>query len=292
MTRTIYRERIPATDPRCRRHVLHDSDSRRYETDTTGLTPTGFDWPVTAGPLDQGQAGACTAGASLTNLMLGPFAAAPAIASAVTKAFGGFTQPGIYSFYNDEENLDGDGPYPPNDNGSTGLTAAKVLRAKGVISGWTQTFGLNAALTAGQKQPFITGTLWFNSMFEPNPEGIITVDPKSGVAGGHEWTVIGYDPARGLVKMRNDWGAWGIDGTGVALLEAERYGYLLDQQGDTTFFALPSQPAPTPVPPTPGDPDAALAAVAHPWVRHLHTTIAGNAGMRAALKAWLAAKNL
>ena len=244
---TVEHHTIPSTDPRLRRHVRHDSRSRQYTPDLTGLTLTYFNWPLTAGPLDQGDAGACTAGASFTNLLLGPFAYNQTIDSAVTKAFGGWTQQGIYSMYNDEENLDGDGPYPPNDNGSTGLTAAKVLRAKGVISGWTQTFSLEAALTAGQRQPFITGTLWFNSMFTPDANGLVTVDPDSGVAGGHEYTVIGYDPMRGLVTFRNDWGAWGLDGTGVFMMEAERYGYLLEQQGDTTFFALPDQPAPTPV---------------------------------------------
>ena len=290
--RTIYRERLPSTDPRCRRHVLHDSESRRYETDTTGLTLAGFNWPVTADPLDQGGAGACTSGASLTKLRLGPFNV-PAVAAAVTKAYGGFNQAGIYSLYNDEENLDGDGPYPPNDNGSTGLTAAKVLRAKGIIAGWTQTFSLNAALTAGQKQPFITGTLWFNSMFDPSPEGIVTVNPASGLAGGHEWVVISYDPVRGLVGCLNDWGRWGLNGTGVFLMEAERYGYLLDQQGDTTFFTPSAQPAPTPTP-TPGaDPDdVAFAAVLrhNDWVHRHH--ILDNSKVAAAGRIWLAKKGL
>jgi hypothetical protein len=36
----------------------------------------------------------------------------------------------------------------------------------------------------------------------------------------------------------------------------------------------------------------ALAAVAHPWVAHHHTSIAGNHAMQQALRAWLHAKEL
>jgi hypothetical protein len=293
VTRTIYRERIPSRDPRLKRHVLHDSESWRYQPDLTGLTLQPFDWEPTADPLDQGGAGACTAGASLTDLRLGPFNV-PAIAAAVATAFGGFTQAGIYSLYSAEETLDGDGPYPPNDNGSTGLTAAKVLRAKGVITGWTQTFSMEAALTAGQRQPYLNGTLWFNSMFDPTAEGIITVDPASGLAGGHEWVVISYDPVRGLVGCLNDWGRWGLNGTGKFYMPAEKYGYLLARQGDTTFFTLPSQPAPTPTPsPEPVTPAAQALAAAlryHDWVHHPH--VAGNARVARAAKPWLAENGL
>src|SRR2546423_656913 len=55
-------------------------------------------------------------------------------------------EPGAVKLYSDEEVLDGDGPYPPNDNGSTGLTCAKVLKRAGMISGYQHTFSLDAAL--------------------------------------------------------------------------------------------------------------------------------------------------
>jgi hypothetical protein len=58
------------------------------------------------------------------------------------------------------------------------------------------------------------------------------------------------------------------------------------------YHALTGRTFPVAPTPTPGDPDAALAAVAHPWVKHLHTSIAGNSKMRAALKTWLTEKGL
>lgn len=285
MTRTILRERIHSTDPRLKRHVLHDSESWRYEHDTSGLTIADVEHRRTLPILDQGSVGSCTAETGFGVLGTEPYAS-PELATAVAGAFGSFDQSGAYRLYDAEETLDGDGPYPPNDNGSTGLTLAKALRAAGLISGWTQTFSLDAALKALTQYPLATGTVWFNSMFDSSPEGVLTVSRSSGVAGGHEYEIVGYDDARGLVKFANSWStSWGVDGYGY--MQAEDWGSLLADRGDVTVFTPLSQPAPVPTP-TPVDAaDAALAAVAKPWVRRHHTSIAGNSKMRDALKAWL-----
>jgi hypothetical protein len=60
LTRTITRERIPHTDPRLRRMVHHDSESRRYEHDTTGLSIVSAKHTRRIEVLDQGQVGSCT----------------------------------------------------------------------------------------------------------------------------------------------------------------------------------------------------------------------------------------
>jgi len=209
----------------------------------------------------------------------------------------------MYAMYSAEETYDGDGPYPPNDSGSTGLTAGHVLRDAGVISGWTQTFTLEDALTAGTQQPWITGTDWLNSQFQVDPRtGLVTVDRKSGLAGGHEYTGVGYDPVRGWVWYRQDWGdAYGVDGSlvpvpdgqeplignGYFAMQAEDYGWLLGQQGDTTFFTLPTAPAPQP---TPVPVDSAAQALADTlvhdgWYRQHH--IGGNGRVARAAGPWL-----
>lgn len=284
MPRTIFRERIPSTDPRCRRHVLHDSESRRYEFPTDGLAIADVEHVRTLPILDQGSVGSCTAECGFGILGTAPYSS-PAVASAVAGAFGSFDQAGAYRLYSAEETIDGDGPYPPQDNGSTGLTLAKALRAAGLISGWTQTFSLDSALKALTRYPLATGTLWYNSMFDPSPDGVLTVDPRSGIAGGHEYEIVGYDAARGLVKLANSWSAsWGV--AGFAFMQAEDWGALLADSGDVTVFTPLTQPAPTPAP----DADYLLAEALKKW--SAHPRLFGSARLKAAGKAWLAAKGL
>lgn len=286
VTRTIYRERIPSTNPRLNRHVLHDSWSRLYPFPTEGLSIASVEHERVLAILDQGEAGSCTADCGTGIMGTVPYAG-DAVTAAFVKAFGSFDQAGAYRLYSAEETLDGDGPYPPNDNGSTGLTLAKVLRAKGLISGWQQTFTLDDALKALTVYPEAIGTIWLNSMFDAPASGVLSVARSSGVAGGHEYEAVGYDATRGLVKIANSWGtSWGL--AGYAYLQAEDLGWLLDQQGDVTVFTPASQPAPTPTP-APGDPYPAWRAIAYPWAHGHHTSIAGNSKMAAATRAYIAA---
>src|SRR5262245_50700699 len=73
MTRTIIRERIPSTDPRLRRHVHHDSESRRYAFDTAGLTLVSTKHQRRIPVLDQGQLGSCTGNAGVGCLGTDPY---------------------------------------------------------------------------------------------------------------------------------------------------------------------------------------------------------------------------
>lgn len=284
----IYRERIPSTDPRLKRHILHDSRSRAYEFDTAGLSIASVEHQRTLPILDQRQVGKCTAECGLGTLGTAPYYGADLMA-AFARAFGSADDAGTDRLYSAEETLDGDGPFPPQDNGSTGLTLAKVLRAAGLISGWTQTFSLDDALKALTQFPLATGTLWYNSMFDPSPEGILTVNPASGIAGGHEYEVVGYDATRGLAKLANSWNtSWGING--FAFMQAEDWGGLLAKQGDVTIFTPNTQPAPIPTPRPPNaDPaDVTFAAAFRQWAQH--PRLFGSARLKDAGHAWLAAK--
>lgn len=274
----ILKKEIPSTDPRLRRHVHHDSRSWNYAYNTDGLTIQSVEWPRHLGILDQGNVGSCTAEAGF-GLLGTEGLYTPNLDQQICTRFGSFDQAGAYVLYNAEENLDGDGPYPPNDYGSSGLTCAKALRNVGLISGWYQTFSLEDALKALSQTPMITGLNWYNSMFSPNAMGYVRVDTSSGLAGGHEIEVVGYDNTLGMVKFANSWGtSWGQNG--YFYLQAEDWGTLLDQQGDTTIFKPNTEPAPVPT-----DPNAVLASVAKPWVSHHH--IGENAKMAKALKVWM-----
>lgn len=285
MTRTIYRERIPATDPRLGRHVHHDSRSRAYVFDTTGLTIGDVDHTRRVSIFDQGNLGSCTGNAGIGCLATDPFRdtlpANPAYS---------LDEVGAVDLYSDATRADGyPGQYPPDDTGSDGLTIAKVLTRAGLIAGYQHTFTLDDALKALTVTPLITGTVWYKSMFTPTSEGVVPVVKSSGVAGGHEYEVVGYDQARGLVRFANSWGtSWGDHG--YFWMAAEDWGALLAQQGDVTVFTPVTAPAPTPTPqPSPADDaDRALATVAQQWIRH--PRILGSARLKTALNTWLAAK--
>jgi hypothetical protein len=52
---------------------------------------------------------------------------------------------------------------------------------------------------------------WPNSWFKP-VKGILPA-PSGGIAGGHAWTITGYDDSRGAWLMQNSWGtSWGSGG--------------------------------------------------------------------------------
>lgn len=59
--------------------------------------------------------------------------------------------------------------------------------------------------------PVIMGSDWTNDMFNPDANGF--VKPTGGVAGGHCYVLLGYDPAAKVLEYLNSWGAsWGKSG--------------------------------------------------------------------------------
>lgn len=295
MSRTIYRERIPSTDPRLKRHVHHDSESRRYAFDTSELSIVSAKHTRRIPVLDQGNLGSCTGNAGIGCLGTDPFydtlADVPGGRSQgviVAGARYSFTEAGAVALYSDATKADDyPGEYPPTDSGSDGLTIAKVLKAAGEISGYQHTFSLDDALKALGVTPVICGTTWLQNMFDPAPDGRLTV--SGGVAGGHEYVVDEIDATNERVWLTNSWGdSWGVNGR--AYLTFADWGRLLADQGDVTIFTPLSQPAPTPSP-SPADPaDATFAAVLRRWIHRPH--LLGNARMAAAARVWLEAKNL
>lgn len=309
----VHFERIPSTDPRLGRHIHHDDRSRAFAYPTAGLTLQSAKHARRIPVLDQGSTGSCTGQAGIGCLATEPFwstlatvqAGAPWVGGSLTEhrmthfydqlAVGGkrytFDEAGALRLYSDAETIDGDGPFPPNDNGSTGLSVAKALKTAGEISGYQHTFTLTDALLALGKTPVITGVSWYEDMFQPDADGRVHI--TGALAGGHEFVVDEIDVEIERVWFTNSWGtSWGVNGR--AYLTFDDWGRLLADQGDVTVFTPLTQPAPTPqpTPAPPADPDQALAAVAHPWVLEHHTAVGGNHAMAVALKAWLQAKAL
>jgi hypothetical protein len=158
-----------------------------------------------------------------------------------------FAQTTVYS---GAEMIDGDGPFPPNDNGSSGPSAAQVVKNAGYISGYLHCFALTDVLDALEEYPLTIGANWYDSMDQPDSSGLVTISPSAQVRGGHEFLCRGKDTVKQLLHFDNSWGPdWGVQGSfSMSWATLDR---LLHEQGDATV-SLPltvPKPVPVPVPP-------------------------------------------
>lgn len=249
-------------DPRLGRVVIHDSRARLFAApepeNLDALTSVRHKSRIPV--LDQGDLGCCTGVSAVKCLSYGSLwdGTVPASASSagvpVTWArdvlsetdADADTQYGI-GVYSDATRIDPwEGAWPPVDTGSNGASVAKVLKGRGLISGYVHAFSLYAALGLLAKQAVITGIGWTDDMFEPKASGEIV--PTGTSAGGHEVVVDELDVNRRRVWIQNQWSPrWGQDGR--AWLSWDAYGTLLDDNGDVTSFVPNTLPPPVPTPP-------------------------------------------
>lgn len=253
----IYKEKIHSQDKRLKRNIHHDSRSKLYAFDTSNLKITSVVHPRHIGILDQGDVGSCTGNAGV-----GALATDPIFATLPTSLYYTLDEPGAVKLYSDAEVIDGTGPYPPNDNGSCGLSIAKALKNANMISAYEHTFTLDDALKALTVRPIMVGMNWYSSMFRPDRDG--RVRPIGSIAGGHEVVAREIDATRQRVWFDNSWGtSWGVNGR--FYLTFTDLGILLNQQGDVIVLVpntQPTPPAPTPV----QTDDAVLAEAMKKWL--------------------------
>jgi hypothetical protein len=125
--------------------------------------------------------------------------------------------------------------WPPDDEGSSGLGAAKAAKTAGYIERYEHTFSFAEFQAALQTQPLIVGTYWTDSMFYPDSRGIVTPGPLTtqNIAGGHEYCALGIDYENKLLKFRNSWGkSWGLSGN--FYVSFQDFATLLAADGDST----------------------------------------------------------
>jgi hypothetical protein len=252
----VYRRHIPwrpfsDDEPRpLGRHVEHDPTSRRfaYEPRTAGKRdPVRHACSISI--LDQGTLGSCTGNAGTADLASDPTLVGPVVALTLDEPF-------ARVLYSDAEILDGGKGLPDEDEGSTGLSIAKVLVKRELISGYQHTFDVEAFLDALQDRPCMVGAEWRTNMDHPDAHGVITFGGT--IRGGHEFLADEFVPtghpledgstaAVDMVGFRNSWGtAFGYRGRFyMAVTEVTK---MLKSDGDVTVLVPATSPAPTPAP--------------------------------------------
>lgn len=222
---------IPSTDPRLKRHQVHDSRSRSFAFGAASKPPTRSGEHQRVAPIwDQGQVGSCTGNAGMGCLMTAP----------LHRDGWAFTEADAVELYHRETLIDDreiPGHYPPDDTGSAGIYSAKALRQMGLITGWLTAFGLNATLNALVARPVSLGIGWPESFMDPGKDGLLKMGKRPRYAGGHQVELTGVDCTRRLVKVANSWGpGWGAKGYGF--MRWDDLGYLLADGGDTTIYVI------------------------------------------------------
>lgn len=243
--------RYEPKDPRLGRHVLHDSRSLRFQVKAKSVDElASVRHEVLIPVLDQGNLGSCTGNAATHVLGARPFAESHGLPLDVLDELFAV---GVYS---QATKLDPwPGEYEPEDTGSDGLSVAKVLVDRGLISGYQHATSLEACLTALAERPVMIGSVWRAGMYDVKADGRLRV--SGAEQGGHEYALDELDVERKRVWMRNSWGSsWGVNGR--AWLSWADLGALLDADGDVTVLVpktlAPPKPEPVPVDRT----DAAL----------------------------------
>lgn len=273
---TVMRFRYNPTDPRLGRHVLHDARSAFY---AHGVMPRSavksVEWTRHIPILDQGQLGSCVpnnAPEFLGTDALG-YTGVTSVTVATADIKGEFTAGSVWNLDEDfalrmyrlVTRLDSyPGAWEPDDTGSDGLALAKALKMLGFADKYTHAFSYRALVSALQSGPVTLGLEWENSMFRTQPDGRITIDYASGVAGGHQVFARKFDAENDRVWIDNSWGAdgFGLDGRGW--FQGSELAVHLKRAGDVTVpHLVTAAPAPAPAPATVGDRD--LWAYAKAW---------------------------
>lgn len=219
------------------RHIEHDEASWGFPWErmvAASKYRTVFHTRVDKGPFNQGEISSCTGNATAGAINTIPLHETGMKILAEKDAL---------KIYELATVLDGiPGSYPPDDTGSSGLSAAKAAQQLEYIGSYKHAFSLAAALSALQEGPTIAGISWYEGFDEPDEHGLVKIAGQ--VRGGHEIEQVGFivesTPETSLVVCENSWDkTWGatIDGVpGRFCFTVKTYGALLAARGDVTIL--------------------------------------------------------
>lgn len=231
---TVILPENPSNPHRLGRHQWQDPmakklDARRGWRNKPTLPVESVEHRRNCDPFDQGNLGSCTANAALGCLMTDPFYTGRV-----------FDEDDCVDLYKLETKLDENdipGVYPPEDTGSTGPWSMRALAQLGLITSYQHANDYVTALNLLIDGPISIGVTWFESMFNPDANGVIKVDLESGVGGGHQVCVVGFDVNAKLIKICNSWGtSYGVGG--YCFLSWDDFAFLLANGGDAVAPVL------------------------------------------------------
>jgi hypothetical protein len=257
---TVLAFRYNPSDPRLGRHVRHDTRSAAYGVaEMPRAAIRSVEWERHIPILDQGQIGSCVPNnapeflgtdalgyTGVTSVEIPKPDTKGEFAAGVTWTL---DEDFALQMYRLVTRLD---PYPgqwePDDTGSDGLTLAKALKMLGFADSYRHAFSYRTLVSALQSGPVTLGLEWENSMFETGPDGKITIDYNSGVAGGHQVFARKFDAENDRVWIDNSWGeSFGLDGRGW--FQGSELAAHLKRSGDVTVPHLAAAaPSPAPAP--------------------------------------------
>jgi hypothetical protein len=223
----ILKDGTMPSDPRLGRLTQFDERSRAYPVMATLVAPApprSYTWSVPVPALDQGSEGSCVGHAWAHELL-----ARPAVAS-------GVDHPYARRIYHEAQRID---PWPggayegaePRYEGTSILAGAKVVAGLGAMTEYRWAFSIDElALAVGYKGPAVLGIPWYESMFHPDEAGQIRV--AGDAVGGHAILCRGVSVRLRLFRLRNSWGAWGLNGSGDCLISFDDLGRLLHEGGE------------------------------------------------------------
>jgi hypothetical protein len=212
----IYHKRIHEhviEGKRLGRHIKKDSRNGAYPYVRQGVVLKDNEVQRFIDILNQANTGSCTGNAKTGELGSGALYAALHAPQAFKDLV--LDEPFAQSLYSAAENIDGDGPFPPNDNGSTGQSVSQAALDAGYIGKYTHITILNDILDAlSSDQAVIVGSNWYDDMDHPGPDGLVSISANASVRGGHEYLARKIDVERRLIGFDNSWGiTYGVGGS-------------------------------------------------------------------------------
>lgn len=196
---TQLRDGSTTLDPRLDRLTQFDERSRAYNIATLmgSAEPRSYTWPCRVRDLDQGSEGACVGFAWTAELLASP------------KVVPGLHNPDALAVYRRAQQID---PWPGEAySGTSVLAGAQAVQEQGRLKEYRWAFSTDdLAVAVSRKGPAVLGIAWYNSMYNPGPDGFLR--PAGTVVGGHAILCVGYNVRGRYFVLQNSWGRdWGTD---------------------------------------------------------------------------------